>query len=71
VLVLQVTVDGLGAADNLALGLLAREVLGEQASVRVGVITANHNKAIKVELDCIVKRVCELLRRLNLVTSRT
>ena len=70
-LVLQVTVDGLGAAYNLALGLLAREVLGEQASVRVGVVAANHNKAIKVELDCIVKRVCELLRRLNLVTSRT
>ncbi len=49
VLVFQITINGLGAANNFTLGLLAGEVLGEQACVRIRVITTNHNETIEVE----------------------
>lgn len=71
VLVLQITINGLGAANHFTLGLLAGEVLGEQACVRVRVIATNHNETIEVEFLGIAQGVGKLFGGLDFVASRT
>jgi len=69
VLVLQITIDGLRAANNLALSFVLREVFGKEASIRVRIVTADDNKTVEVESLRVLERASELLRGLNLVTS--
>lgn len=47
-LILEIAINSLGAANNTALGILALEVLGKKASIGVRVITTNNNETIKV-----------------------
>ena len=70
-LVFQITIDSLGAPDNLALRIMLCEILSEEARIRVRVVTTNHDETIEIKLLCVIKRASELLRGLNLVTSRT
>ena len=69
-LILEVTVDSLRAANDSALGAVLCEVLGKEACIRVRIITTNHHKTIKVEILRILERVSKLLRGLNLMASR-
>lgn len=71
VLVLQVTIDGLGAANDAALGLVLSKVLGQQASIGVGVVATDDNEAIKVKGLSVLERILELLRLLNFVSAGT
>ena len=71
VLVLEVTVDGLGAANDFAFSLLAGEVLSEKTGIGVGVIAANHNESIEVEFLGIAQGIGKLLGGLDLVSSGT
>ena len=70
-LVLEIAIDSLGAANNTALGILTLEVFGKKASIGVRVITTDNNETIKVKCLSVGERACELLRGLNLMTSRT
>ena len=69
-LILKVTVDSLGASNDLALGLVLGEVLGQEARVSVRVVTADHDKTVEIERLRIRQRASKLLRGLNLVTTR-
>ena len=71
VFVLKIAVNSFGASNNLAFGFVGRKVLSQQASVCVGVVTADHNQAVKVHRGAVVKGILELLRRLDLVSSGT
>ena len=69
VLILEVTVDGLWAANDSALSAVLGEVLGKEACIRVGIIATNDHETIKVKILRILERVSKLLRGLNLVAS--
>ena len=69
--VFEVTINGLGAANHAALGLVLGEVLGQEAGVSVRIVASDDNETIKVERDRIFERVFELLGRLDFVTART
>jgi hypothetical protein len=72
VFVLQVTVDSLGTTNNFGLGSFIGKVLGQQASISVGVITTNDDEAVQVVLvGTVVERVGELFLTFDLVSSAT
>lgn len=68
-LVFQVTIDCFWTANNTTLGAVFGEVLCKEASVGVGVITANDGKTIKIKGVDRLERGLELLWSLNLVTT--
>ena len=68
--VLQVAVDSLRAADDLHAILLSCIVLSEHASVGVGVITTNDDDSLDVELTDDLQSFLELIHLLKLCTAR-
>ena len=68
-LIFKIAINRLGASDDSALCIFLLEILSQKAGIGVRVITADDDKTIEVELLSIGKRVCELLRCLNLVTA--
>ena len=70
VVVLQVTVDGLGTANDVGAVVNALEILGKQGSVGVGVISTNHNETVQVEVVADLGGGLELVVSLDLITAR-
>mmetsp|Transcript_69418 Transcript_69418/g.165423 ORF Transcript_69418/g.165423 Transcript_69418/m.165423 type:complete len:537 (-) Transcript_69418:330-1940(-) len=66
---LEITVDGLGRTDNLGLAAIGLEVLGQDGTVRVRIVSADDDQAIKANRVANSHGVPELLLRLNLVAS--
>ena len=71
VLVLQVAVDGLGAADDLDAGIVGGAVLGKNRGVGVGVVTADDDQGVHTVLAAILYNDGELLLGLQLGTAGT
>jgi len=69
VFVLEVTVDGLGAANDLAVGVVLGEVLSQETGVGVRVITTNHDETVELEVGHVLEGASELLGGLDLVAS--
>ena len=62
--VLQVTVDRLRATDYLYAGADSLVILGQYASVRVRIVTADNNQSLDIKLFQDLKTFIELLFRL-------
>ncbi len=60
-IVLEVTVDGFGATDNLNACVDALVVFGEHCGVGVGVVTADNNESLNVEFLEDFQTLVELL----------
>ena len=71
VLVLKVTVDRLGAADNLDACVICSHVLSESSCVCVGVVTADDDDSCEAVLLSIVCNSLELLNCLELCSAGT
>ena len=69
-LVLEVAVDGLGHADHLDVGADILVLLGENGRVGVGVVAADDNESLDVELLEDFQAGLELLRGLELRAAR-
>ena len=61
VLVLQVAVDGLGAADDLHAGVVSGKILGQHRGVGVGVVAADDDDGVDAVLLAHARRHGELL----------
>lgn len=68
-LILQVTIDSFWTSNNTALRVVFGEVLGEEACVRVRVITSDDGDTVEVEGIASLKRGLELFWRLDLVST--
>ena len=71
VLVLQVAVDGLGAADDLNAGVVSGKVLGQNGSVGVGVVAADDDQSGDAVLLAVFGNDGELLLGLQLGAAGT
>ncbi len=71
VIVLQVAVDGLRAADDLYADMIRRKILGQDSRIRVGIVAADDDNRCKAMLLSRLGRRLELLRSLNLCSART
>ena len=60
VVVLQIAINGLRTADHVSAVVDALEVLGEDGSVGVGVISSNHNQTVQFQLIAHLGRSLEL-----------
>lgn len=70
-IVLQVAVDGLRAADNLDTIVLGSIVLSEHASICIGVVTTDDDHSLDVELAQNLKTLLKLVYLLQLGTAGT
>jgi len=70
VLVLQITIDGLGAADNSDGAVVGLKVFGQQAGVGIGVITSDDDQTVQFKGLAVSQRALELFGSFNLVSSR-
>ena len=68
-LVFEIAVDRLGAADDNCLGLVDCEVLSKNASVGVRVVASDDDKSVKVKGCAVLQRVFFVNSTLNLVPS--
>ena len=68
-LVLEITIDSLGAANDFAFRIVFHEVFSEKARIGIGVITSNDDETVEVKGLGVRERASELLRCFNLVTS--
>ena len=71
VFVLQVAVDGLGAANDLNAGVVGRAVLCQDGSVGVGVVAADDDQGVDTVLLAVFHNNGELLLGLQLGTAGT
>ena len=71
VVVLQVAVDGLGAADDLNAGVVGGAVLSQNGGVGVGVVTADDDQRVDAVLFAVFGDNGELLLRLQLGAAGT
>ena len=71
VLVLEVAVDGLGAADDLDACVLCSHVFSESSSVCVGIVAADDHDSGETVLFCIFSNSVELLFCLELCSAGT
>ena len=69
--VLEVTVDGLGATDDLHAGVLGCEVFGQYASVGVGVVAADDYDGVDAQLANDLETLFKLCFFLELGATRT
>ena len=69
--VLEVTVDRLGATDHLHAGVLGGEVFGEHASVGVRVVTTDDHNGVDAEFADDFETLFELCLFFELRTTRT
>ena len=60
VVVLQIAVNGLRAANHVCAVINALEVLGENGSIGVGVISSNHNQTVQLQIVAYLGRSLEL-----------
>ena len=70
-LILEVTVDGLGNADHLNTCIMSLIVLGKLSSIGVSVIAANNHQSNDFELAQDLQTCLELLGLLKLGAART
>ena len=69
--VLQVAVDGLGAADDLYAVLLGGIIFGQDAGIRVGVVAADDNDGLDAQFADDLQTGLELILLLQLRTAGT